>query len=106
LTKQGCALWSCTPGAEGWGCADVTEQVRNVSEVCDLVANYCGPASVAGYTVLYQGLDPWRAVAVFDLPDGRRTVAYSEDAQLMELMMVQECCGATCQVADGTFQQC
>ncbi len=104
LTKQACALWSCTPGAEGWACADVTEQVRQVSEVCDLVANYCGKGSVSGYTVLYQGLDPWRAVAVFDLPDGRRTVAYSEDAQVMELMMAQECCGATYQVADGKFQ--
>jgi len=106
LTKQACALWSCTPGAEGWACADVTEQVRAVSEVCDVVANYCGKASVAGYTVLYHGLYPWRAVAVFDLPDGRRTVAYSEDAQLMELMMAQECCGATYQVADGKFQSC
>jgi len=104
LTKQACALWSCSPGANGWACADVTEQVRQVSEVCDLVANYCGEGSVAGYTVLYRGLDPWRAVAVFDLPDGRRTVAYSEDAQLMELMMAQECCGATYQVLAGEFQ--
>jgi acetyl-CoA C-acetyltransferase len=104
LTKQACALWSCSPGAQGWACADVTEQVCHASEVCDLVANYCGKGAVAGYTVLYQGLDPWRAVAVFDLPDGRRTVAFSEDAQLMELMMAQECCGATYQVADGKFQ--
>jgi len=104
LTKQACALWSCSPGADGWACADVTEQVRQVSEVCDLVASYSGKGSVAGYTVLYQGLDPWRAVAVFDLPDGRRTVAYSEDAYLLEQMMVQECCGATYQLADGRFR--
>lgn len=104
LTKQACALWSASPGVDGWACADVTEQVRQVSEECDLVANYSGNGSVAGYTVLYQGLDPWRAVAVFDLPDGRRTVAYSEDTQLMELMMTQECCGVTYQLADGKFQ--
>ena len=104
LTKQACALWSCSPGAQGWACADVTAQVRAVSEVCDVVANYCGRGAVAGYTVLYHGLDPWRAVAVFDLPDGCRTVAYSEDTELMELMMAQECCGATYQVAEGRFQ--
>jgi acetyl-CoA C-acetyltransferase len=104
LTKQACALWSCSPGAQGWACADVTEQVRAQSEVCAVVANYCGSGSVAGYTVLYQGLKPWRAVAVFDLPDGARTVAYSEDAQLMALMMEQECCGVTYQLANGKFQ--
>ena len=104
LTKQACALWSASPGVDGWACADVTEQVRRVSEECDLVANYSGTGSVAGYTVLYQGLDPWRAVAVFDLPDGQRTVAYSEDNQVMELMMTQECCGAIYQLAEGRFQ--
>lgn len=104
LTKQACALWSASPGAVGWACADVTEQVRQVSEQCELVANYRGEASVAGYTVLYQGMDPWRGVAVFDLPDGRRTVAYSEDAQLMDQMMTEECCGATYQLADRKFR--
>ena len=104
LTKQACALWSATPGAGGWACADVTEQVRQESEVCELVADYHGSALVAGYTVLYQGLEPWRAVAVFDLPDGRRTVAYSEDSAMLEHMMAQECCGESYQVANGSFQ--
>jgi acetyl-CoA C-acetyltransferase len=104
LTKQACALWSASPGTNGWACADVTEQVRQVSDECDLVSNYLGKGSVAGYTVLFQGLDPWRAVAVFDLPDGQRTVAYSENAQMMELMMTQECCGAIYQLAAGRFQ--
>ncbi len=103
LTKQACALWSCSPGVKGWVNADVTDQVRQASEVCELVAGYSGTGSVAGYTVLYQGLDPWRAVAVFDLPDGRRTVAHSEDAQLMELMMVHEYCGMSCQIVGGRF---
>jgi acetyl-CoA C-acetyltransferase len=104
LTKQACALWSATPNVDGWACADVTERVRQVSDECDLVSNYCGTGSVAGYTVLFQGLDPWRAVAVFDLPDGQRTVAYSEDTRMMELMMAQECCGAIHQLAEGRFQ--
>lgn len=103
LTKQACAVWSATPGADGWACADVTEQVRRESDECELVADYSGTALVAGYTVLYQGLDPWRAVAVFDLPDGSRTVAYSEDAQMLEYMMAQECCGERYELEGGTF---
>jgi acetyl-CoA C-acetyltransferase len=103
LTKQGCALWSTEPGANGWAFADVTEQVRESSEVCELVADYSGPATVAGYTVLFQGMEPWRAVAVFDLPDGRRTVAYSEQAQHMERMMSEECCGLGYQLSAGQF---
>jgi acetyl-CoA C-acetyltransferase len=105
LTKQACALWSATPGADGWAFADVTEQVREQSETCVLVSNFRGNGRVAGYTVLYQGLEPWRAVAVFDLPDGRRTVAYSEDRQLMAQMMARECCGTTYRMADGIFHQ-
>jgi acetyl-CoA C-acetyltransferase len=104
LTKQACALWSATPGADGWSCADVTAQVRRASELCEVVANHSGEAKVAGFTVLYQGLDPWRAVAVFDLPNGCRTVAFSEDARLMARMLTEECCGATFQLADGQFR--
>lgn len=103
LTKQACALWSATPGANGWAFADVTAQVRKASPTCELVSNYTGAGVVAGYTVLYQGLEPWRAVAVLDLPDGRRTVAYSEDGQLMAQMMHQECCGITYRAAEGKF---
>lgn len=102
-TKQACALWSATPGVDGWACADVTDEVREASEVCEVVANYSGGGSVAGYTVLYQGMDPWRAVAVFDLPDGRRTVAFSEDPQMIEHMLAQECCGEGYEVSNGSF---
>jgi acetyl-CoA C-acetyltransferase len=105
LTKQACALWSATPGTNGWACADVTDEVRAQSEVCALVADYSGAGVVAGYTVLYRGMDPWRAVAVFDLPGGNRTVAYSEEPQLMQHMMVAECCGESYQISNGNFYQ-
>ena len=103
LTKQGVALWSATPGAGGWAFDDVTEQVRKASDIREVVADYQGEATVAGYTVLYQGADPWRAVAVFDLPGGRRTAAYSEDREIVDLMQSRECCGLNCQLAEGQF---
>jgi acetyl-CoA C-acetyltransferase len=104
LTKQACALWSATPGEKGWACADVSDQVRQASELCELVASFDGKASIAGYTLLYHGQDPWRAIAVFDLPDGRRTVAYNDNPQLMASIISQEFCGRTFRLADGKFQ--
>jgi acetyl-CoA C-acetyltransferase len=103
LTKQACGLWSTTPPAESWQVADVTEEVRAATTILEVVPDYAGEAVVAGYTVLYQGMDPWRAVAVFDLPDGKRTVAYNEDSELMDDMMAQECCGKTYRLAAGQF---
>lgn len=104
LTKQACGLWSAQPPVNGWAFADVTEQVREATDIREVVADYSGDAIVAGCTVLYQGMEPWRAVAVFDLPDGRRTVAYSEQAELLQDMMTQECCGTRYQLNAGQFR--
>ena len=105
LTKQGVALWSGQPNPDGWVFDDVTEQVREASDVRELVADYSGLATVAGYTVLYNpGPGPWRAIAVFDLPDGRRTTAYSEDPAVMAAMEERECCGESYQLAAGVFR--
>ncbi|MFK7976922.1 MAG: hypothetical protein AB8C02_12345, partial [Halioglobus sp.] len=103
LTKQACAIWSASAGHCEWGCADVTREVAAASPVCELVADYDGQGTVAGYTVLYQGEEPWRAVAVFDIPDDRRTVAYSEDPKMIEQMLSKECCKQAFNVADGKF---
>jgi acetyl-CoA C-acetyltransferase len=103
LTKQACALWSCQPNPDGFRFADVSEETRARAEVRDVVADYCGEAVVAGFTVLYQGDTPWRAVAVLDIPDGRRTVAYSEQPGLLAQMMAREYCGEAVTVQAGQF---
>jgi acetyl-CoA C-acetyltransferase len=103
LTKQACALWSASAGETPWACADVTREVAAASPVCELVADYSGDGTVAGYTVLYQGDAPWRAVAVFDIPLERRTVAYSEDPAMIARMLYEECCRQTFRVGDGQF---
>lgn len=104
LTKQACALWSGEYGTEGWAMADVTDAVREATELCELVPNAEGEGTVAGYTVLYQGDSPWRAIAVFDLADGRRTVAYSEEGSVIEAMQGGECCGQTFTLGMGQFK--
>ena len=105
LTKQACALWSTEPGEQGWDFADVTEAVRHDCELCEVIGEVVGSGVVAGYTVLYQGHEPWRAVAVFDLPDGKRTVAFSEDAAIIEQMLGdEECCGLSFALDQGQFR--
>lgn len=103
LTKQACGLWSMQPPQSGWAFEDVTEEVRALTSLRELVADAEGEATVAGYTVLYQGMDPWRAVAVFDLADGRRTVCFSEEASIMTQMLSEECCGVTYRLSKGQF---
>ena len=104
LTKQGVALWSAKPSPAGWGFDDVTEEVRQATDVREIVADYDGEATVAGFTVLHHGAIRWRAIAVFDLPDGRRTAAYSEDPEIMDIMESRECCGETYRLAAGQFR--
>jgi acetyl-CoA C-acetyltransferase len=102
-TKQACALYATEPNPAGWQFADVTEEVRAATPLCELVGDYRGDGRVAGYTVLYQGETPWRAVAVCDLPDGRRTTVYSEDAGLIEQVQEEEFCGQQVIIDEGKF---
>ena len=102
-TKQGCALYSTTTNPDGWQFADVTAAVSDATELCDIASGYEGAATIAGYTVLYQGDEPWRAVAVCDLPDGRRAVAYSEDSAVVEGLLVGEFVGRPVAIAEGQF---
>lgn len=95
LTKQGIGLWSTDPGQDGFHFIDVTEEVAAANPPLEVVDECSGEATVAGYTVMYQSGEPSRAVAMVDLPDGRRGILWSEDAALMAEMEVEEFCGKT-----------
>jgi acetyl-CoA C-acetyltransferase len=101
LTKQGIALWSNEPPVGGFGSADVSAEVAAGTATRELVTDAAGPASIAGYTVLYLGDAAVKAIAVCDLPDGRRAVAASEDRDLAAAMTREEFCGRAVVVATG-----
>jgi len=101
LTKQGIALWSSEPPEGGFASADVTAEVAAGTETRTLVDDTAGPATIAGYTVLYLGDAPVKGIVVLDLPDGRRAVAASEDRDLAEAMTREEFCGRAVVVAEG-----
>ncbi|WP_372764191.1 acetyl-CoA acetyltransferase [Litorivivens sp.] len=103
LTKQGFGVWSTEPNPNGFGFADLTAEARAEAPPLELVKVDAGAGKIVGCTVLFQGDNPWRAVVVVTLPDGKRTVAYSENADLMADAMKEEFVGRTAQLKDGVF---
>jgi acetyl-CoA C-acetyltransferase len=93
LTKQGVSLWSTEPRGAGFGFDDVTEATVASTGAAELVDGFEGRASVATYTVLFDGERPARTAMICDLPGGRRALASSDDPGLAETALREELCG-------------
>lgn len=106
LTKPGIGIWSARPDGRPPVVADLAAEADSATEVVDVVEEldgYRGEATVATYTVTFEGLDPVRTVAVCDTADGRRCVAIDDDAELAEHAVVNELIGARVRVDRGSF---
>ncbi len=101
LTKQGVSLWSTRAPAAGFGFFDVSAETAAEQSAAALVDVADGPARSAGYTVLFEGDRPARTAFVCDLPDGRRTLAASDDPALAELGTREELCGRSLRLSGG-----
>ena len=99
--KQACALFSNQPGDGGYRYEDVTSAVAEVDPPLPVDGDYVGPATIVGYTVVFQGDRPSHGVAVCDTPEGARTVVRSEDRALLDAMMREELCGRVVHVRAG-----
>ena len=100
LTKQAWGLWSSAPNALAFKNSDVSADVRAKEKVLKVVAPSVGEAVIVGYTVLYQGGQPQRLIAVCDLPTGDRTVVFSEQAATMQIAVGEECVGRAVRIVD------
>ncbi len=103
MTKQSYAVWSSADPARGFRFEDVTEVVRAEWAPCEVLENYTGDGRILGYTVLYLGGKPQRAVAVLEVADGVHTVVSSEDAATMEAMQQDEYCGQSITAVNNHF---
>ena len=103
FTKQAYGLWSTRKPDKDFGWLDVSEAVATASQACEVLEEHHGPARIAGYTVLYQGDAPSRAIIIADTADKQRTLAFSEEATLMQQMMSEEWCGRSVMVSGNTF---
>ena len=104
LTKQGVSLWSSARPQPEFAFADVSAEVERGSRLADLEPQPSGPARVASYTVIYDGMEPASAVLVCDLPDGRRTLVRSLDRGFAERATREEICGRAVELSAGEPQ--
>jgi len=99
LTKQGFGVWGVDAPTGGFVHADVTEEVARRSESRTVLEQYTGPATVAGYTVLYGRDRAPRGVLLVDTPQGQRALATTGDAGWIERLEQQEWVGRDVQIA-------
>jgi acetyl-CoA C-acetyltransferase len=103
LTKPGLSAWSTSPSVAGPIVADLASEAEAETDTVDSITNYQGPATIATYTVMYDGEEPVRVVAIADDPDGHRCVATADDAELARHGTQEELIGHPIQVAGTTF---
>jgi acetyl-CoA C-acetyltransferase len=103
ITKHGTSLWSTAPPEQGFGFADISDDVARATAALDVVGDHHGPATVDGYTVAHEGGEPRYATVVATTPDGRRVVARNDDADLAADMAGTEWCGRDVTVAGDRF---
>jgi acetyl-CoA C-acetyltransferase len=101
FSKQACAILSNAPGPDDYRDDDITAAVAAQSPLVPLDADYVGSATIAGYTVVFQGNEPAHAIAYCDLPDGKRTVVRSTNRALLDTMTREEMCGRAVEVRAG-----
>jgi acetyl-CoA C-acetyltransferase len=104
LTKPGLGVWSATPPSRPALIADLAGAARAATAAVDIVGEYNGLARVATYTVTYDGLDPRSVAVVADIPDGRRGIALSGDAQLAHESTTVDLIGSPIDVAGSSFE--
>jgi acetyl-CoA C-acetyltransferase len=84
ITKQGFAVWSTTPPADGFRFADVTEEVRRSDVRRPETGSHTGPVTVVGHTVEHDRDGPVRVLAVAETDEGVRMLTESSDPEVME----------------------
>jgi acetyl-CoA C-acetyltransferase len=103
LTKPGLAVWSARTNGEPPLLADLAQPALAGTKTLDIADDYSGPATVASYTVTYQGMAPARVVVIGDTAGGERCVAVAHDPELAAHAVRDEFSGAPVHVGQGSF---
>jgi acetyl-CoA C-acetyltransferase len=93
LTKQGATIWSTQPPESGFRFADLSRETERATPAVELRDAARGEARIASYTVLFDGAEPARAIALCDLPTGERAIATSADREIARAFATREACG-------------
>ena len=101
LNKPGLAVYAAEPGSAPLLLADLADEAKGATPTLEAVAGYRGRATVAAYTVAYDGMEPAKCTVIADTPDGTRCLATSTDSGLAHRATRDELIGTTVRV-DGT----
>lgn len=99
LTKHAFGVYAAMPPEQPFRHQDVQPEVDR-PPLRDSVATHEGDAIVESYTVMYGGEAPRIGYVSALLDDGRRTLATTEDPEIMSAMVREEFCGRTVRLAD------
>jgi acetyl-CoA C-acetyltransferase len=106
LTKPGIGVWCAVPDGRPPLLGDLAEEAEAATGAVDVVPTldgYRGEATVATYTVTYEGLTPVRTVALCDTEDGRRCIAVAEDRELAATAVGDELIGTRVRLDAGSL---
>jgi acetyl-CoA C-acetyltransferase len=111
LSKPGLAVWSCTPPAPGRQplLADLAADAAALTATRPVAdpGDAGGRATVASFTVTFDGEDPLRparTAIIADLGDGIRTAATCEDASIAQHALTESPIGQTVHIEHTTFR--
>ena len=94
---------STAAGPGPFASVDLTDEVANATATRPLADGPSGPATIAGYTVVYSG-ETRRGVALADLPDGSRAMAGTSDPASIERMEREQLCGWPVELDNGELR--
>lgn len=104
LTKPGLTVWSTDPPADGLLIADLAAQAEAATAEVPLDEDPSGGGTVATYTVVYEGMEPYGVRAVVDLASGDRAVAALDDADAASTATTEDLIGAPVTVHGTTLE--
>lgn len=99
VTKQAFSLLSVDEPRQPFVHADLTDQVAHQMEVREVLEDFSGEATVAGYTVLYGRGQVPKAVVLVDTVGGMRAMTTSENPALITSIEASELVGRKVTIA-------
>lgn len=87
FTKQGFGLWSAGEYKQPFVFEDVSDAVAAAEPAVPLIAPEVGEVAIVAATVLYEGGQAKKLVAVCEYANGKRTVSYNEQTVAVDLAL-------------------
>ena len=87
ISKQGVGVWSASPPEKPPQFLDISDEVKKKAEICEVEASYRGRATTVSSTMLYDREGkPEKAVCIADTENGKRTMAFSKNSEILSLL--------------------